>query len=169
MRKSTTSQKLNKVCENQLNNNLYPLVAFLLYNCIMINYTDELRQHNLKATPQRLAIADALHVHGHINIESLYEMMVKKFSSISLATIYKNINIMLENSFIKEVKIPNAKSVYELTKHAHSHMVCKKCADVEDITLDLHKVVEKASNNSNFKIEQTDLVLSGICKKCQDL
>ena len=135
----------------------------------MNNYTDELRKHHLKATPQRLAIADALYVKGHVNIESLYEIMIKKFNSISLATIYKNINLMVENSFIKEVKIPHAKSVYELTKSSHSHMVCQKCGDVEDITIDLQNIIQSASNHTDFKIQDSDLVLSGICKKCQDL
>lgn len=135
----------------------------------MNNYTDELRKHHLKATPQRLAIADALYVKGHMSIESLYETMIKKFNSISLATIYKNINLMVENSFIKEVKIPHAKSVYELTKSSHSHMVCQKCGDVEDITIDLQKIIQSASSHTDFKIQDSDLVLSGICKKCQDL
>ena len=126
-----------------------------------------LREHNLKATPQRLAIVDALQMEGHIAIESLYELMTKKFSSISLATIYKNINLMLENSFIQEVKIPHAKSVYELTKENHSHLICEICGAVNDISLDLNTIIENAINKSNFKIDKTDLVLSGICKWCQ--
>jgi len=133
----------------------------------MINYTDILREHNLKATPQRLAIANALHLRGHISIESLYEVMVKKFNSISLATIYKNINLMLENSFIQEVKIPNAKSVYELTKASHSHLVCNKCGEVEDITIDLDSIIKSVPKTSDFKIDSTNLILSGTCHKCQ--
>jgi len=133
----------------------------------MINYTDELRRHNLKATPQRLAISNALHSCGHINIDSLYEMMLKKFNSISLATIYKNINLMLENSYIQEVKIPQSKSVYELTKNYHSHLVCTACGEVEDIKLNMNLITSEVNSNSNFKISKTDVVLSGICKKCQ--
>ena len=133
----------------------------------MINFTDELRQHNLKATPQRLAISNALYANGHINIDSLYALMLHKFNSISLATIYKNIHLMLENSFIQEVKIPQNKSVYELTKAAHSHLVCKKCGEVEDINLDMGSIVKDASIKSSFEISKTDLVLSGICKNCQ--
>jgi len=133
----------------------------------MNNYTSILRQHNLKATPQRLAIADALYHYGHVSIESLYEMMIKKFSSISQATIYKNINLMLQNAFIQEVKIPHAKSVYELTKTAHSHLVCDNCGEISDITLDLNDVIQDASQLSNFKINRADLVFSGLCKKCQ--
>ncbi len=133
----------------------------------MINFTNELRQHNLKATPQRLAISSALHDVGHINIDSLYTLMLKKFHSISLATIYKNINIMLENSFIQEVKIPKYKSVYELTKTTHSHLVCKKCGEVEDINIDMNPILSEAILKSDFEISKTDLVLSGICKNCQ--
>ncbi len=133
----------------------------------MNNYTDILRQHNLKATPQRLAIASLLYKYGHISTESLYEMMVKKFNSISLATIYKNINLMLENSFIQEVKIPHAKSVYELTKEYHSHLACSSCGEVEDIFIDMDSILEETSKNTTFKIDSSELVFSGICKDCQ--
>jgi Fur family peroxide stress response transcriptional regulator len=132
----------------------------------MNNYTQILRNHNLKATPQRLAITDILCVHGHIGIESLYDVMMKKFSSISLATIYKNINLMLENSFIQEVKLPNQKSVYELTKHSHSHIICEKCGTVNDISVDLNTIVNSVATLENFEINKVDLVLSGVCKNC---
>jgi len=135
----------------------------------MNNYAQLLRQHHLKATPQRLEIASALAYNGHMTIEKLYEVMLKKFNSISLATIYKNINLMIENAFIQEVKIPNEKSVYELAKETHSHIVCKKCNKIEDITLDLSQTAQLASQTSHFKIDKADLVLSGLCQKCQQL
>jgi len=132
----------------------------------MNNYTTILRQHNLKATPQRLAIADILYVQGHINIESLYAVMLKKFNSISLATIYKNINIMVENSFIQEVKIPHAKSVYELKKEEHSHLVCNECGEVQDVTIDLDTKIDEMAQANNFILSSSNLVLAGICKNC---
>ncbi len=140
---------------------------YLVYNSTMINYTNELRQHNLKATPQRLAIVSALHTAGHLNIDSLYVLMLKTFSSISLATIYKNMHLMIENSFIQEIKIPEQKSVYELTKATHSHLVCKTCGLVEDITLNMSDILNETATKSSFEISKTDLVLSGYCKNCQ--
>ncbi len=133
----------------------------------MNNYTEILRQHNLKATPQRLEITSALYTRGHISIENLYDVMLKKFNSISLATIYKNINLMLEASFIQEVKIPNEKSVYELTKDAHSHIICDSCGEIMDIELNLDSVISNAAQTSSYKIKKSDLVLSGTCKNCQ--
>ena len=135
----------------------------------MNNYTNILREHHLKATPQRLEIANALGINGHMTIENLYAVMRKKFNSISLATIYKNINLMIENAFIQEVKIPNEKSVYELSKETHSHLVCTQCCKIQDIKLDLSTTAQLASQTSNFKINKADLVLSGLCQKCQQL
>jgi len=133
----------------------------------MNNYTNLLREHNLKATPQRLAITDILYSNGHVNIEFLYESMLNKFNSISLATIYKNINLMLENSFVQEVKIPNSKSVFELTKEAHSHLVCESCGSVEDISINLTDILNTTNKTTKFQIESAAVVFAGKCKHCQ--
>lgn len=133
----------------------------------MQNYTDMLRTHHLKATPQRIEITNALMMNGHLTIEKLYDILLNKFSSISLATIYKNINLMIENSFIQEVKIPNAKSVYELTKEAHSHLVCEQCGSVEDIHIDLAHLKTVDLGKVNFQVNKLDLVLRGTCQNCQ--
>jgi Fur family peroxide stress response transcriptional regulator len=133
----------------------------------MNNYTEILRAHNLKATPQRIEIANALYKDGHMSIDNLYNRLKQKFQSISLATIYKNINIMMDASFIQEVKIPHAKSVYELTKETHSHLVCSKCGEVEDITLNLGACLDEVSHHTHFQVEKTNLVLTGVCHNCQ--
>lgn len=85
---------------------------------------------------------------------------------MSLATIYKNINSMVEKLFLSEVKIPNAKTVYELSKNEHAHLVCSNCKAVMDIELDSSDISKQISNLNNFKVNQTDIILSGICQKC---
>lgn len=132
----------------------------------MIDYTQLLKEYNLKVTPQRVAITDELYVHGHINIDELFNSLKIKFPSISLATIYKNINTMLERFFVVEVKIPHEKSVYELTKELHSHMVCKSCHAIEDIKLDTSILFEEASKKSHFNLDDISVVFTGLCEKC---
>ena len=133
---------------------------------IMKNYTDILRSYNLKATPQRLVIIESIDNYGHINIDTLYEEVKSKFSSISLATIYKNINSMINNMLLSEVKIPNDKSVYEIVKEQHSHLVCNTCGDVIDIKIDTTRIVECISSDYKFSIDKSDLVFSGCCESC---
>lgn len=126
-----------------------------------------LREHEIKVTPQRLSIVEELYGKVHMSVDELYTAIKKKFPSISLATVYKNINAMLEKDFILEVKIPNEKSKYELAKASHSHLLCERCGKVEDIALDLEDIVQKAVNLTHYKINDDALVLSGVCPSCK--
>jgi len=132
----------------------------------MTNFPNLLKDYELKVTPQRVAIVEELYKHGHMNIDDLYRKLLERFPSVSLATIYKNINAMVERFFISEVKIPHTKTVYELTKNEHAHMVCSSCKEVVDIELNSKSIQEQAKSISNFKITQVDIVLRGVCKKC---
>jgi Fur family peroxide stress response transcriptional regulator len=132
----------------------------------MTNYTNLLKEYDLKVTPQRVAIVEELYKNGHMNIDELYRNLLSKFPSISLATIYKNINSMVEKLFLSEVKIPETKSVYELTKTEHAHMVCSSCGSICDIMLDVSSIVKEASTLTDFRINSTSVVLNGICGKC---
>lgn len=132
----------------------------------MVNFTTLLKGYNLKVTPQRVAIVEELYTHGHMNIDDLYKKLLDRFPSVSLATIYKNINSMVEKVFLSEVKIPNSKTVYELVKGEHAHLVCSNCQEIMDIKLDSKYIKEQVENLSNFRVNQTDIVLSGVCQKC---
>ncbi|OCL81952.1 Fur family transcriptional regulator [Arcobacter porcinus] len=132
----------------------------------MIDTTTLLKNYDLKVTPQRIAIIEELYKNGHMNIDDLYRKLLDRFPSVSLATIYKNINSMVEKLFLSEVKIPNSKTVYELSKNEHAHLVCSVCKDIMDIEIDSSDIAKQIGNMSKFKVEQTDIILSGICPKC---
>jgi len=131
-----------------------------------MNYVTLLKDNKLKATPQRLSIVEELYTHGHMNIDQLYNSLLEKFPSISLATIYKNINAMMDICFLAEVKLPNKKSVYELTKQEHSHVVCSKCGEVIDIKLDKSTLCAQAKQESEYILKSSSIVFDGICPSC---
>lgn len=130
----------------------------------MLNSSQLLKEYNLKVTPQRLAIVNELYHNGHMNIDDLYKKLLEKFPSISLATIYKNVNAMIEKVFLNEVKIPDSKSVYELVKEEHSHLVCSSCGIIEDIHVDTS--VLESTIKTDFKISSTSVIFTGTCTKC---
>jgi Fur family peroxide stress response transcriptional regulator len=132
-----------------------------------MDYTHLLKEYNLKVTPQRLAIVEELHSHGHLNIDDLYNLLQKKFPSISLATIYKNIHAMIEKIFLSEVKLPNEKTVYELTKAQHAHIVCSNCKKIMDVEVDTSSLQKEAAGFSSFEVEEIAVVFTGICTDCK--
>ena len=133
-----------------------------------MNYETLLREHNLKVTPQRLGILSLMQTMGHINIEELYTQIKVQFSSISLATLYKNINAMVANRLITEVKVPNVKSKYEITKDPHIHLLCDTCNEFIDLDLDINPLLNEASSKSHYELYGSCIVLSGVCEKCQE-
>ena len=126
-----------------------------------------LKSHHLKATPQRLAIIQLMHQAGHISIEELYQSIREKFSSISLATLYKNVNTMLDVSLIREVKIAGQKTKYEIEKESHAHVVCKSCGELKDIAVDPLSLLKNSMAVSQYKLNEVSIVVSGICPECQ--
>ncbi|MDD2357689.1 MAG: Fur family transcriptional regulator [Thiovulaceae bacterium] len=132
-----------------------------------MNYENLLRGHGLKVTPQRLGILSLMDQQGHMNVDDLYLQIKEKFASISLATMYKNINAMMSASIITEIKIPKQKSRFEIVKESHGHLLCQECGEFMDIELDIAKMVDDVSAKSSYQLFEASLVLSGICPLCQ--
>lgn len=133
-----------------------------------MKHQELLKQYRLKATPQRIAIVELMHNAGHITIEELYQSIVKKFASISLATLYKNIHSMMDVSLIREVKVPGYKTKYEIEKAEHAHVMCKSCGELKDISLNPSSLLENRQFDiAGYKADDVAIVISGICPNCQ--
>lgn len=126
-----------------------------------------LKHHQLKVTPQRIAIIELMQYAGHINIDDLYQAIREKFASISLATLYKNIHTMMDVSLIREVKISGQKTKYEIEKESHAHVMCKCCGELKDIPFNPNNLLQTSMAISHYQAEEVSIVISGICPECQ--
>jgi len=125
-----------------------------------------LKEHDIKITPQRLAIVKLMDQEGHISVRDIFERIKENFPSLSLATVYKNINAMIENNFIKELKIVGLDNKYELVKERHSHLICEKCGDIEDVFADISSLNDTISGKNGFRVSEISVQFFGTCKKC---
>jgi Fur family peroxide stress response transcriptional regulator len=132
-----------------------------------MNYQYLLQQHHLKATPQRIAIMEHMDFCGHISIDELYATIREKFSSLSLATLYKNIHAMMSVNLIREVKLSGQKSKYEIDKAPHAHLLCKSCGELKDVEFNPTSLIEKSTKTQNYRADEISIVISGACPKCQ--
>ncbi|MBD3799607.1 Fur family transcriptional regulator [Sulfuricurvum sp.] len=126
-----------------------------------------LKSNHLKATPQRLAIIDLMDRAGHISIDDLFQSIRQRFSSISLATLYKNIHTMMEKNLIREVKIPSQKTKYEIEKESHAHVMCECCGELKDIHFDPNTLLQTSIDVHNYQTKEVSIVILGICPECQ--
>ena len=134
----------------------------------MADFKEILHSNNLKATPQRLMILNEIYKYGHIDFDSLTNNIRSILKSVSVATIYRNINEMLEKSIIKEIKIPNQKHRYEITKQEHMHLYCTKCNHLIDTFIDIKNLESNIANEYSCKVLGSSMVINIICKDCME-
>ncbi|MEY3089956.1 MAG: hypothetical protein RL113_272 [Pseudomonadota bacterium] len=136
----------------------------------MIDYAQFLQVNGLKATFQRITILKTVEQHGHISIDEIYADVIKLHPSLSLATVYKNIILMVENGVLIEVPISGQKSKYELLKEEHIHLVCTQCGEVEDSPNQgkVNTLFNTLATQEHFILNKQQINLYGICKHCAE-
>jgi Fur family ferric uptake transcriptional regulator/Fur family peroxide stress response transcriptional regulator len=135
----------------------------------MTDYTALLKASDLKATFQRMNILSVFDRYGHMSVDDIYAEVIKVHPSLSLATIYKNIILMVEKGVLVEVPIAGRKSKYELSKADHIHLVCTECGMVEDRQCvdEAEMVFETLSEQEHFKLNKRQVNLYGVFEACQ--
>jgi len=132
-----------------------------------MQHAHRLKEHALKATPQRIAILEEIEKAGHIDVDHLFEILRSRFAHISLATVYKNVNHLYEKDILAVIKAPKHKLKYEIAKEPHIHLACDVCGSVEDIHRCLNQLIDSAEQESGYLLEHSTVVLNGICPGCQ--
>ena len=112
-------------------------------------------------TKQKSIILSTIDKHGHLTIEELMELI--KDENISIATIYRNLNMLALEGKIKKI-YSDDKVMYETIKLDHYHFECTCCKKVYDIDPSLIKI---NINHSITAVAKKTLFLYGICTDCQ--
>jgi Fur family ferric uptake transcriptional regulator/Fur family peroxide stress response transcriptional regulator len=136
----------------------------------MTDYATLLKESGLKATFQRMNILESIEKYGHMTIDAIYEKVIETHPSLSLATIYKNIILMVEKGVLVEVPITGEKAKYELEKADHIHLVCTECGEVEDRphNVDADALFTTMTQEENFTLSKQQINLYGICAECRE-
>ena len=124
----------------------------------------------MRFSKQRQLILDTLHSFAvHPTAEQLYEQVRKEMPSISLGTVYRNLNVLVEQHEIQRFDSPGEASVrYDGRNDDHSHLICTTCNKVYDVDSYVFKNLDNTlSNLTGFRVEHHDIVLKGVCKECQ--
>ena len=121
-----------------------------------------LKDRGLKATPQRVAVLKELGKKTHPTMDEIYSGIRVENPTISLATVYKNVNLLKEQGIVIEINIPSGKMRYDYLSHPHIHLVCKNCGCIEDLDYDenLFNFQNSLEKNRNIVIDRLDVIAS---------
>jgi len=131
---------------------------------------DTLRKNGYKATTQRIAICRfALHSRDHPTAQRIYNEVRKMHPTVSLATVYKTLQILTEHGLIQELDLPQSQARFDSYVEPHINLVCMQCGNIQDFNdKTAQEMVERVTTKAQFTRTGQRLDIYGTCKTCQD-
>lgn len=132
---------------------------------------DKLRQKSLKITPQRLEILRAVQQHqcDHPSAELIFQAVKKRYPAVSLATVYKTLETLVEIGEIRVAIVSQGKTRYDTRMDRHHHFICTVCGGVQDVEMrmDCLETCAPESLADKGKILRSEVNFHGICTSCE--
>lgn len=121
-----------------------------------------------KTSRQRDMIMDYMkQIDGHVTAEIIFNEMNEHGQTISLATVYRNLNILVEMNEIKRISHPIEGYQYDKTCVPHYHLHCSKCDRILDLDLPyMFEFNEKIAAHTGLPIDTHNMMVEGICEDC---
>ena len=121
---------------------------------------------HLRLTPQRIAILDYLEGNkSHPSAEDIYRAVVKKFPTVSLATVYNTLSTLERRGRLLKLSIDPSKARYDPNAFPHHHLICTHCKMIEDV--DTH--YRFALPDTDFEVTGSHVEFYGTCPKCKKM
>jgi Fur family peroxide stress response transcriptional regulator len=131
--------------------------------------TAMLREKGFKVTPQRLAIYNVLcNTKEHPSAEMIFNKLQPYYPTMSLATVYKTIEILREIGLVQVLNVGEDSFRYDADVENHPHIRCMLCNRVDDIMgIDHKDFVAQVSQKTAYKLSGQQFYFFGICPECQ--
>ena len=94
-----------------------------------------LREKSVRITETRRAVLSYLvKSQEHPSADAIYQDLKPAFPNMSLATVYNNLKVLIEEGFVSEIKVRNDTTTYfDFMGHDHLNLICESCGKIDDI------------------------------------
>ena len=127
------------------------------------------KRAGVAVTHQRQVIYETLRaMPGHPSPEEVYERVKARIPSVSLATVYKNIHLLIESGVFGKVSLHHGSLRVETNAKPHHHLVCTSCKSITDIDPAELGLAPKAKKlRGGFLAQRYAVDVLGLCPDCQ--
>ncbi|MDI9513781.1 MAG: transcriptional repressor [Clostridiaceae bacterium] len=133
-------------------------------------YSKMLKRENLRNTSHRQSILEVMEASKEpVSAETLYLTLRDKGISISMSTVYRALDVLVERNIIAKTDFTdNNRSLFEIKREEHRHhLVCVKCKKIIPVTeCPFHEYASALEERFGFSITSHKLEMFGYCRKC---
>jgi Fe2+ or Zn2+ uptake regulation protein len=121
-----------------------------------------------RATRQLAAVYQALQGDpSHPSADQIYQRVRKTLPRISLGTVYRNLQRLVEDGKIRVFFLGERMARYDPKTVEHDHFICQQCGGVEDVLLESARQVNLTPLvKRGFTVTAHSLTIHGLCQKC---
>jgi Fur family transcriptional regulator, iron response regulator len=95
---------------------------------------EQLLAHGLKATEQRIRIAELLmSVPTHMTAEQILAAVRRGGERVSKATVYNTLKVLAQRGLVRQIHLDPERSVYDSTRAPHHHFHDLETGELRDI------------------------------------
>ncbi len=103
----------------------------------------------------------------HLTADEVYDIVKKRVSHISLGTVYRNLEMLVETGQASKIDLGEGKRRFDSRTDRHHHFRCLRCGRVYNVPyFPLDDIKSKVLKGATFKITDMQVVLEGICETC---
>ncbi len=129
-----------------------------------------LRRSGRRLTPQREAVLDTLRATtSHPTAEELKFMVQERLPTISLGTVYRNLQLLVEAGYAQ--RLPTQQSCHRFDGNVtpHHHVICRECGRIADVDLDVNVVsLDEVEGLTGYCDLTQKMEFTGICERCRE-
>lgn len=121
-------------------------------------------------TKQRQLILDVVRAScDHPSADQIYLNARAIDDKISRGTVYRNLNLLVQNGELLHVKVSGADR-FDYRLDFHHHILCTECSTVCDVPLYYHgELDQEVATKTGYAIERHRTVFEGVCPDCQHM
>lgn len=104
----------------------------------------------------------------HPSAETIFEELRTQMPDISMATVYRNLNLFKSQGLIRSLGTVNGIERFDGDLSPHVHFICTCCGDVQDLPRMVvpEELCSTASRELGAKVEHCYLTFQGQCAQC---
>ena len=105
----------------------------------------------------------------HPTADALYTTLREQFPNISLGTVYRNLNLLVDLGEIKKIPSGDGIDHFDYDTSPHYHFVCRQCGCIRDLPMPVSETLEQeAAAFVDGTIEDHSLIFRGVCSSCRE-
>ena len=104
----------------------------------------------------------------HVTANEVYEFVKEFCPTIGKGTVYRNLDILVEEGNLRKVKVSDEPNRFDLTLKNHYHVRCVNCCVIYDVDMEeIFVCHENIHDTHGTDFLGYDILFKGICPKCQ--